>query len=45
MADAERFHNDLAVYSQAAQDHIRALGFKTIVAPPQYTFKSQTPSD
>jgi hypothetical protein len=45
MADAERFHNDLAFYSQAAEDHTRALGFKTIAAPPQNTFECQTPSD
>jgi hypothetical protein len=30
---AERFHNDLAAYSQAADAHCRALGFHIVQSP------------
>jgi hypothetical protein len=30
---AERFHNDLAAYSRAADAHCRELGFHTVPSP------------
>jgi hypothetical protein len=38
---AERFHNDLAAYSEAAEAHCRTLGFQVVPTPAQTAFGSQ----
>lgn len=40
---AQRFHNDLAAYSRAADAHCRELGFHVLQSPTDVQLKEQAP--
>ena len=39
---AEKYHNDLRAYSQAAESHCRALGFQFVESPRRQTVQKNS---